>query len=230
MLDRLSQAFNPQTLGLLGLRMMQQSQSNQPMDYMGMLAPLFMMRDQNNPQPQPPQNGTQNLQALTDNQPSFTQRVVNAVKAPFTGASDYISKLKETAMSTFPDNPLMQQVAISQAIQESGVNPSKLATESNNYFGIKSPKGVAMATQEYVNGTPQTETATFAINPTMQDSFNQYKNLLSNSRYQGVGQAQTPEEAFQALSKAGYATDPRYAQKLASVYQQYVQPLYSTRG
>lgn len=217
--------IDPQTIGLLGLRLMQAGQTNKPVDYAGMLSPLFQSRFQQNlnKTQTPPQTGTQNLQSLTV--PTESMPEIKAPAGMNTGGG-YIESLRQAAAATYPDNQIMQQVAITQAIQESGVNPSKLATQSNNYFGIKSPKGVSMPTQEYVNGIPQTETATFAINPTMQDSFEQHRRLMSNDRYKGVEEAQDPNAAFNKIAAAGYATDPRYAQKLASVYSQYVQPLY----
>jgi len=152
------------------------------------------------------------------------------VANPFSGATPqinpYFQQLKDSAQSAYPNNPTMQQVAMSQALLESGVKPSRLATQSNNYFGIKSPKGTSMPTQEYVNGRPVIQNANFAVNPNMQSSFDQHRNLLSNARYQPVMASQDPVSAFMALQKAGYATDPAYANKLRSVYNRYVQPLY----
>lgn len=46
------------------------------------------------------------------------------------------------------------------------------------------------------------------------------KLLTQNPRYAHVAAAQSPEQGAHALQKAGYATDPQYAQKLVSVIQQ----------
>lgn len=136
----------------------------------------------------------------------------------------------------FPDNPTMQQVALTQAIHESGLmgRPSSLATKYNNYFGIKDSKSfpgtggsVNLQTQEYIGGSPSTLEQGFSRNLTPEDSVNQYRNLMyGSSRYQNVVGSKTPQEAFEALQKGGYATDPRYARQLNNVYNRYVQPMF----
>jgi flagellum-specific peptidoglycan hydrolase FlgJ len=137
-------------------------------------------------------------------------------------------QLRAAAMNAYPNSPTMQQVAITQAIQESGLmgaKPSQLASKYNNYFGIKG-RGATLPTQEYYGGTPTAVNASFAANPSMQASFQQHAHLMGNKRYQPVMAASTPSDAFVALQRAGYATDPRYANKLGAVYNRYVQPLY----
>jgi len=91
----------------------------------------------------------------------------------------------------------------------------------NNYFGIKG-KGSSQSTQEYDPATGKMVT--------IKDSFRQYGNmgdsaadyvkfLHENPRYAGILAAKTPEEAIQLQGKSGYATDPQYGQKLASIHQ-----------
>jgi len=152
-------------------------------------------------------------------------------------SSELLSQATLAAKNVYPDNPLMQKVALSQAILESGLmgSPSQLATKHNNLFGIKASRSfpgtggtVGMQTLEYVGGQPSRMTQDFATNQTLEDSFRQHQNLLSgSSRYDPVMKAANPEEAFAALQKAGYATDPNYAKKLGSIYGQYVAPLYT---
>lgn len=144
---------------------------------------------------------------------------------------DLLQRLKEAAAKAFPNDPLRQQVALTQAIHESGLQdgtPSGLA-KHNNFFGIKAPGTagtVNMPTTEFMGGRNQRVNAGFGANATPEDSFNQYRDLMNKSRYAPVRAARTPEEAFAALQKAGYATDPRYAALLAQVYQRNVAPLY----
>ena len=45
--------------------------------------------------------------------------------------------------------------------------------------------------------------------------------IESQSRYQPVRNAKTPEEQARALQDAGYATDPSYANKLISIINSY---------
>jgi flagellar protein FlgJ len=43
--------------------------------------------------------------------------------------------------------------------------------------------------------------------------------IKSNPRYeQAIQQSESPEDYFNALQEAGYATDPQYAEKVMSVF------------
>lgn len=142
-----------------------------------------------------------------------------------------LQQLKESAAVAYPNNPVMQQVAITQAIQESGLmgRPSKLATKYNNYFGIKAPGTagtVEMPTFEDYGGKRERINANFGVNNSPADSFAQHRNLLSKPRYQSVLTATNPQDAFTALKRAGYATDTGYINNLNNVYRKYVEPLY----
>jgi flagellar protein FlgJ len=86
-----------------------------------------------------------------------------------------------------------------------------------------------MNTTEYGGGGegPNITRADFSANNNLSDSFNQHRQLLSNlPRYQSVLNAANPTDAFNALQKSGYATDPNYSSKLNNVFSKYVQPLY----
>lgn len=134
-----------------------------------------------------------------------------------------IQQMKEAAAMAYPDNPVMQKVAVAQAALESGL-PDRVSglAEQNNLFGIKGEGtggSVDMPTTEYINGKKVKVNAGFAKNKTLSDSFTQHGNLMKKPRYSKVGTANTPEEAFDEIYRAGYATDPKYPQKLRSVYQ-----------
>lgn len=165
---------------------------------------------------------------MTASQPMSPMPTQQAAPPQQIQSNEMLQNLQKAAQSIYPDNPTMQQVAITQAIHESGLmnKPSSLATKYNNYFGIKSPNGARLMTTEYTNNTPSQIQDSFAVNPNMSASFEQYKKLMSNRRYAPVASAQSPAAAFAALQRAGYATDPRYASKLNSVYNRYVRPIY----
>lgn len=167
-------------------------------------------------------------QAATVNSPNSSNP--NAFNIFPEDKQERLAMLKEQAQKAFPDNPTMQQVSIAQAIHESGLmgKPSQLA-QQGNLFGIKAPGTagtVSMGTQEFASGVPYRTNAAFGANASPSDSFNQYAGLMNKDRYGAVRQAQSPLEAFQALQKAGYATDPEYSRKLSRVYNQYVAPMY----
>ena len=128
-----------------------------------------------------------------------------------------------SARTGIPPHFMMGQAAL-----ESGWGKSEIrgadGQNSHNLFGIKagaSWKGqtVDIVTTEYVNGKPQKQVDTFRAYDSYADSFRDYANLLrANPRYQNVlAQGRDATGFAQGLQQAGYATDPNYAQKLASV-------------
>ena len=149
----------------------------------------------------------------------------------------WLEQMKAMVSKVYPDNPTMQQVALAQAALESGNGQSGLA-QQNNLFGIKAGNTAPgtgltarLPTNEYANNVAQTQVAPFSTNNSPEDSFLQHRNLLTKAkRYAPVIEAQDPTTAFAALQKAGYATDPQYAQKLNAVWRSRVAPLYSQGG
>lgn len=98
---------------------------------------------------------------------------------------------------------------------------------SHNLFGIKATGGwkgkvVEVATTEYINGVPQTKMQKFRAYDSYADAFRDYAKLLRNNpRYENVlANAQDAVGFAQGLQKAGYATDPHYATKLARIIKQ----------
>lgn len=105
-------------------------------------------------------------------------------------------------------------VILTQAAHESNWGKS---APGNNYFGIKG-SGQTLATHESVGGKSVSTKASFRKYADPEASFLDWANLIStNPRYAAVLEAETPDEAFVALKQAGYATDPKYAQKLSAV-------------
>lgn len=94
-----------------------------------------------------------------------------------------------------------------------------------NAFGIKADKSwqgerVRVATLEYSGSTARREQAQFRAYRSFAESFADYARFIkSNPRYQeALAAADNINNYWQALQAAGYATDPAYAQKLASIY------------
>lgn len=97
-------------------------------------------------------------------------------------------------------------------------------TTSFNLFGIKAGpswkgKVAEVTTTEYYNGKAHKVTAKFRAYDSYEDSFKDYAKLLMNSpRYAKViAQSDTAHEFATGLQRAGYATDPAYADKLKRV-------------
>lgn len=97
-------------------------------------------------------------------------------------------------------------------------------TESHNLFGIKAGANwqgdtVKVMTTEYVNGTPQKRVETFRAYASYSEALEDYARLLGdNPRYRAaLNQGDNYKGFASALQTGGYATDPRYARKLAAV-------------
>ncbi|MQA20857.1 flagellar assembly peptidoglycan hydrolase FlgJ [Rugamonas rivuli] len=117
---------------------------------------------------------------------------------------------------------------LGQAALESGWGKREIkgrdGSNSHNLFGIKAGgdwkgKVVEATTTEYVNGKAQTKVERFRAYDSYSDSFKDYAKLLaSNPRYEKVLASAGDASSFaQGLQKAGYATDPNYANKLTSI-------------
>jgi flagellar protein FlgJ len=117
---------------------------------------------------------------------------------------------------------------LGQAALESGWGKREIkmanGSPSHNLFGIKAGPGwkgkVATAvTTEYVNGKPHTKVEKFRAYDSYADGFKDYASMLANNpRYQPVLAHGGDAVAFaRGLQQAGYATDPHYAAKVASI-------------
>lgn len=94
---------------------------------------------------------------------------------------------------------------------------------ANNLFGIKATgwKGerATVNTHEYTNGVRHNERADFRAYASPAESFADYVRLLKqNPRYRQALESGGDVRRFaSALQQAGYATDPRYADKLSAI-------------
>lgn len=160
---------------------------------------------------------------------------------------EYISTFGPMAVRACLDyEELYPSVLLAQAILESANGNSALAVHGRNHFGIKKGVGwtgeiVEMNTKEFIGGKWVTVKAPFRKYETVTDSFKDRNAFLKrNPRYtkHGVfaprisvsGQCQqlhktlcdcTVEGEAEALLRAGYATDPGYADKLISLIDRY---------
>jgi flagellar protein FlgJ len=127
------------------------------------------------------------------------------------------------AATGIPANNILGQAALESGW---GKHEIKLAdgSSSHNLFGIKAGAGwtgkvAEVTTTEYSGGVARKVTAKFRAYDSYEDAFKDHARLLSQSpRYsQTVAQADTAQGFAKGLQKAGYATDPAYADKLTKV-------------
>ncbi|HQT31281.1 MAG TPA: flagellar assembly peptidoglycan hydrolase FlgJ [Thiobacillus sp.] len=140
----------------------------------------------------------------------------------------FVQRLLPHAQAASTSSGIPAHFMMGQAALETGWGRAEIrgadGQNSHNLFGIKAGgswtgRTVDIVTTEYVNGKPQKQVDTFRAYDSYADSFRDYAKLLSgNARYQNVLAAGHNAAGFaQGLQQAGYATDPKYAQKLMSV-------------
>ena len=117
---------------------------------------------------------------------------------------------------------------VAQAAHESGWGKREIrnpdGTSANNLFGIKAGAGwkgktAQVMTTEVIDGQPRKVIAKFRAYASYEESFRDYAQMMKDSpRYAGVVAAGNSAQGFaQGLQRAGYATDPAYADKLTRV-------------
>lgn len=120
---------------------------------------------------------------------------------------------------------------VAQAVLETGWGASAIG---NNLFGIKAGaswtgKRQYVLTREVFNGQSVMVYDWFRDYDSPADSFaDHFKFLKENGRYAAAGvfdpnDTKSDDEYFEALQRAGYATDPHYAATLSSVKRSVLQ-------
>ncbi len=134
-----------------------------------------------------------------------------------------LQDLIQAANEVYGEQKVLRDICIIQGIHESSLltRPSDLATKYYNLFGIKK-KGtlgwVYLPTWEVIKGKVIRVKAGFGCNKTVKDSVLQHQQIMQLSRYHGVREAKTFEEAAKALVEGGYATDLKYSEKLIQIH------------
>lgn len=140
---------------------------------------------------------------------------------------EFIELLKPYALEAQQTHNVRPSLLIAQAALESNWGNSALSQETNNYFGIKNPKGVQYATKEYEEDEWTEVNASFKEYDSLESSVQDYASLVKNGTswdadfYQEVNQAADYKEAAVAIQEAGYATDPNYSEKVIQIIEQY---------
>ena len=120
---------------------------------------------------------------------------------------------------------------VGQAALESGWGKHEIkhadGRSAHNLFGIKAGSGwkgatVEVATTEYVDGKAQRTVERFRAYGSYEEAFRDWASLMSaNARYAPVLRAgQSVSGYASGMQRAGYATDPRYGEKLERTINQ----------
>lgn len=169
----------------------------------------------------------------TDAAPTPLPPASNAAPAP-TGAAPripdrtaaaFVDQHGAAAQAAQAQSGIPASFMLAQAGHETGWGTRGIVgrdgTPSNNLFGIKAGAGwngptVDVTTTEYRGGEPIKLVQRFRAYASPAESFADYARLIGSSpRYAAVKAAGGDAQQFAAgLQKAGYATDPAYAEKL----------------
>lgn len=122
-------------------------------------------------------------------------------------------------------NLLLAQAALETGWGQAVIKNTQ-GENSFNLFNIKADKSwqgkqTRVATVEYDGGVARKTMAGFRSYESYKDSFDDYVDFIkSNPRYgEALKNTGNPAHYIRELQQAGYATDPRYAEKVMSIYR-----------
>ena len=136
---------------------------------------------------------------------------------------DFIAAIAGAAQASAAMSGIPASFTIAEAALESGWGSSQLALQAMNLFGVKADASwagptVSMQTREYINGETVTVPATWRAYTGWQGCMDDHATVLhANERYAAAFQCTDGIAFARAIAAAGYATDPDYADKLASI-------------
>ena len=133
----------------------------------------------------------------------------------------YIKKFAPAAVKNMRFYKIPASITLAQGVLESGYGEGTLAKKANNHFGIKCHKGWKGKSIRHDDDEED-------------EFFRSYKNplkscrdhslfLVDRDRYSGLFELKRKDYKGWAkgLKAAGYATDPKYAEKLISLIERF---------
>jgi flagellar protein FlgJ len=161
------------------------------------------------------------------NRPINTSWQTTPLRAP-SSANEFVARHTEAAKQAEAASGIPASFMVAQAAHETGWGKKEIrmadGSNSFNLFGIKAGadwKGpvARVTTTEYVNGVAKKSVQAFRAYSSHEESFADYARLMKTSpRYREVvAKADDAKQFAQGLQRAGYATDPAYADKLGRI-------------
>lgn len=167
----------------------------------------------------------------TNRQPSRTSKpssstdqtleATSTIKVTPQNVQEYIATFKATAQTNMRQHGIPASIIMAQGILESGIGKGKLAREANNHFGIKCHVGWS---GEVIYHDDDSAAECFRKYKDASESYRDHGLFLtSRSRYNALFQLQKDDYKGWAngLKNAGYATDPKYPDKLIGLIERY---------
>ena len=134
---------------------------------------------------------------------------------------EYIQKYKSLAVEEMEVYGIPASITMAQALLESDNGNGRLAREGNNHFGIKCKSTWTGAT---ISHDDDAKGECFRKYPSVEESYRDHSEFLDKSaRYQDLFKLDPTDYKGWAhgLQKAGYATNPQYAQQLIKIIEDY---------
>ncbi|MCR9278814.1 MAG: flagellar assembly peptidoglycan hydrolase FlgJ [Pseudomonadaceae bacterium] len=152
-------------------------------------------------------------------------------QALFADKDDFVAKVGSAIKRAVAGTPFQPIALLAQAALETGWGEKVMAAgrdlSSHNLFGIKAGSSwqgetVSVESDEFMGGRMVSLRDEFRAYDSIEASVRDYVSLITgSSRYeQAVESAGEPRLYADALAKAGYATDPAYAEKIQSIVTQ----------
>lgn len=140
----------------------------------------------------------------------------------------YIERYSSLAVEEMYRSGVPASITLAQGLLESGYGLSDLAVRSNNHFGIKCHN---QWSGDRVYHDDDAKGECFRKYDTPEESFRDHSDFLRyRDRYKFLFDLELTDYSGWAhgLRKAGYATDPKYPQKLISLIEEYELYQYDT--
>jgi flagellar protein FlgJ len=150
-----------------------------------------------------------------------------SVQVP-THVREFIDKVGAQAIAASRETGVPARFIAAQAALESNWGRNEIrgadGAPSHNLFGIKATRGWSgktadAVTTEYANGAAAKTTEKFRAYDSYSEAFLDYARLLKTRYKDAVAAGEDAAQFAQGLQRAGYATDPRYAEKVARIIQ-----------
>jgi len=144
------------------------------------------------------------------------------------GREEFVREVWPLAVKAGRELGVEPRAIVAQAALETGWGSRLIRDDAgvsgNNLFGIKADarwdgERVSVATLEYEGGLPKPQRASFRAYPDLAAGFEDYVRFLrDNPRYSEALQNGADAGIYaDRLQSSGYATDPRYAEKIRSI-------------
>lgn len=143
---------------------------------------------------------------------------------------DYIKKYRELAVDEMKKYHIPASITLAQGLLESGAGQSTLARKSNNHFGIKCGSDWNGKT---VRHDDDARGECFRAYKHPKQSYEDHSKFLAGRpRYASLFKLKITDYKGWArgLKRAGYATNPRYADQLIDIIELYDLDKYDKKG